>query len=94
MWIVKARWYGDTERFGCESQPMSFSVQAISETPWPLLIAILAIAAIIIAVVVVSRRVKRAKGGVQPKIQTNYCVKCGTEILEEWNFCQKCGQKT
>jgi len=93
LWAVRARWSGDAERFGCESQPASFSVQAIPETPWFLLIAILAIAAIIIAVVVLSRRVKRAKGVVQPRPQANYCVKCGTEILEGWTFCRKCGEK-
>jgi ribosomal protein L40E len=101
LWSVKARWSGDDEHFGCESQPVSLSVEAVPEktSPWEKILSILSIIIIIIIIVMIIylifRRKRRSKGEktIQTSSQLKHCIHCGAMLPEESDYCPKCGKK-
>jgi hypothetical protein len=102
FWSVKARWSGDDDHFGCESQPVSLSVEAVPEKTslWEKILGVASIIIIIIIIVVIIylifRRIRRSKGRkpIQTGSQLKQCIHCGATIPEESDYCPKCGKKT
>ena len=102
LWSIRARWAGDKERFGSESQPASLSVEAAAEQPsvWEIIFGILTfiilIAVIVAIVCLLVRRKKRSKAGkpIQAAAGAKYCMQCGASIPEGAKFCPQCGDKT
>jgi ribosomal protein L40E len=96
MWSVKSSWQGDEKYFPTESSAANFLVQAPQESPWPLLVAIIIIALVIVITALVIK--KRGRPAVRKtsitQISKRYCVKCGSEIPEGSTYCMKCGEKT
>ena len=101
-WSVKARWSGDDDYFGCESQPISLSVEAVSEKTnlWEKILGVASIIIIIIIIIVIIylilRHTRRSKDGkpIRTRSQLNQCIHCGATIPEESDYCPKCGKKT
>jgi len=102
FWSIRARWAGDEERFGSESQPVSLSVKAAPGQPsiWEMIIGILTliifIAVIIALIYLLIHRVRRSKAGnpIQAASGAKYCMQCGASIPEVAKFCPQCGNKT
>jgi hypothetical protein len=100
-WSVKARWSGDDDYFGCESQPVSLSVEAVPEKTslWEKILGAASIIIIIIIIFVIAylifRRIRRPKGRkpIQTGSQLKQCIHCGATIPEESDYCPKCGKK-
>lgn len=95
-WSIRARWPGDANHYGCESQPASFFVEAPPEAPPLLPIAIVAII-LAVAIVVVALLLKRRSGrreGVRVERVSKFCAECGTAIPKGSDYCPKCGKKT
>jgi hypothetical protein len=95
LWSVRARWSGDMDHYGCESQSASFSVE---EKPPSLLdlmptVGILIVIAIAIVAAVMLVRRGRKRRSIETKPAARFCVKCGAEISMEHDFCPQCGQK-
>ena len=101
-WSVKARWSGDDDNFGCESQPVNLSVEAVPEktSPWEKILGVASIIIIIIIIIVIIylilRHTRRSKDEkpIQTRSQLNQCIHCGAMIPEESDYCPKCGKKT
>jgi ribosomal protein L40E len=95
MWSVKSRWQGDEKYFPTESQAANFFVQAPQQSSWPLLIAVILIALVIVIAALVIK--KRGRAAVRKtsitQISKRYCAKCGSEIPEGSTYCMKCGEK-
>jgi hypothetical protein len=98
-WSVRARWPGDNDHFGCESDPVTFSVEAAPEQPrpfWelipPIVVFAVIIAAILVAVVLLVRR-RSTKTKAKPVTAARFCTKCGASIPEGSLYCTNCGEK-
>ena len=100
-WSVRARWPGDDSHFGCESQPVSLSVEALPQTV-PVWQKILGVASLIIIIIIIiliiylilrcRRRIKDKKI-VQTATQIKQCINCGAPIPGELDYCPNCGKK-
>ena len=101
LWSIRARWDGDEEYFGSESQPAGLSVEAAPEQPsaWEMFFGILTliifIAFIITLIYLLVRRIRRSKAGnpIQAAAGVKYCMQCGASIPEGAKFCSQCGSK-
>jgi len=102
LWSAKARWPGDTDHYGCESQLASFFVEATPEKPpsfWEQILVGLAVIApfviilvIVIAVVLLLRRRSKSRRAALSRL-AKFCIKCGAMIPEGSDYCPKCGEK-
>jgi hypothetical protein len=99
-WSVKARWPGDADRYGSESQQVGFIVEAALEEPpsfWDIIGGpgtLVAAVAIIIALFALLRHRSRSKSAVLPKPSGRYCMKCGAAMPAGSDLCPKCGERT
>jgi len=72
-WLIRARWFGDEDHFGCESLPAGLSVAAIEKQPssWELMLGVLTVIIVVVIVIAIiillSRKRKKAnnKKGLQ-----------------------------
>jgi hypothetical protein len=100
LWFVKARWPGDADHYGSESQPAPYTVEAAPPTPpsfWDIIGGpgtLIAVIAVIIAVVALAKRRSKGKVPAQTKPLGKFCMKCGTTIPVGSGFCPQCGEKT
>lgn len=99
IWSITARWIGDDEHFGSESQLATLSVEAAAEQPavWEIIFGILTLLIFITVIVAIiyllirrKRRLKERKP-VQAAVNANYCTQCGASIPEGAKFCPQCG---
>ena len=99
-WFVKARWPGDADRYGSESQQVPVTVEAPPPTPpsfWDMIGGpgtLIAVIAIIIALVALLKLRTRGSAAVRTKPAGKFCMKCGSPIESGSDFCTKCGEKT
>jgi hypothetical protein len=100
VWFVKARWPGDADRYGSESQQVPVTVEAPPPTPpsfWDIIGGpgtLIAAIAVIIALVALLKLRSRSSGSTQHKPAGKFCMKCGGPIEVGSDFCIKCGEKT
>jgi len=95
MWSVKSRWQGDEKYFPTESSAANFFVQAPQQSPWPLLIAVIIVALVIVIAALVIRKLGRpaVRKTSITQISRRHCTKCGLEIPEGSTYCMKCGER-
>jgi hypothetical protein len=99
-WSVRARWAGDPERYGSESQQARFTVEAAPATPpsfWDMIGGpgtLVALVAIVIALLALMRHRSSSKSPAHAKPSGNYCMRCGAAIPAGSGFCPKCGERT
>ena len=100
VWFVKARWPGDADRYGSESQQVPVTVEAPPPTPpsfWDIIGGpgtLIAAIAVIIALVALLKLRSRSSGPTQHKPAGKFCMKCGTALQVGSTFCPECGEKT
>ena len=93
-WLIRARWPGDANHYGSESQPASFFVEAAPEGPplLPIAIVTLILAIVIIGIALLLRRRSRRREA-RGEPSAKFCTECGAAIPEGSDYCLKCGKK-